>query len=525
MEITVPPEVDKDTEAALRGQHSADNRETVTGSGSSLGEGEKAIVHGNADLEKGRGDDSFAAEDDSNIVGWDGDDDPANPMNWRPLTKWTHVAIVSAITFVVPLASSMFAPGVNQVMEEFNNSNDLLASLVVSIYVLGLAFGPLVLAPASEVYGRWICYTVCNILYVVFTVACAVSTDLSMLIVFRFLAGCMGSCPLAVGGGTIADMFPVHQRGAALSLYTLGPVTGPAIGPVAGGFLSQAKGWRWIFWVLAIASGANTVSQILFSRETYTVIILQRKTKRLQKQTGNEQLRSKLDRGISSREVLRRAIVRPTQMTLFSPINIILSFSSAFIYGVLYLLLTTFPMVFEEVYGFSTGISGLTYIGLGVGNVLGLLVFSFTSDRYVQARAAKGQAKPEDRLPLLLLSGPLIATGLFWYGWCAQAHTHWILPIIGSALEGMGNMMFFMPVVGYLVDAFTTYAASALAANTVLRSIGGALLPLAGRSMYQALDFGWGNSLLAFLTIAFTPALFLIYRYGETIRLKYPLNL
>lgn len=146
----------------------------------------------------------------------------------------------------------MFAPGVSQVMDEFNNTNELLAALVVSIYVLGLAFGPLVLAPLSEVYGRLIIYSTCNILYVIFTVACAVSTNMDMLIVFRFLAGCMGSAPLAIGGGTIADLFPIHQRGLALSFYTLGPICGPVVGPVAGGFLSQAKGWRWIFWLLAI---------------------------------------------------------------------------------------------------------------------------------------------------------------------------------------------------------------------------------------------------------------------------------
>jgi multidrug resistance protein len=146
----------------------------------------------------------------------------------------------------------MFAPGVSQVMEEFNNNNDLLAALVVSIYVLGLGAGPLVIAPLSEVYGRLICYTICNILYVIFTVACAVSTNLPMLIVFRLLAGCVGASPLAIGGGTIADLFSVEERGVAISLYTLGPVLGPAIGPVAGGFLTQAKGWRWIFWILAI---------------------------------------------------------------------------------------------------------------------------------------------------------------------------------------------------------------------------------------------------------------------------------
>jgi multidrug resistance protein len=146
----------------------------------------------------------------------------------------------------------MVAPAVSQVVTEFDIDNDFLASLVVSAYVLGLAFGPLLLAPFSEVYGRWICYTISNIFYVVFTIASAVSSNFSMLIVFRFLAGAMGAAPLTIGGGTIADLFPVHQRGVVLSFYLLGPTSGPAIGPVAGGFLAQEKGWRWIFWSLAI---------------------------------------------------------------------------------------------------------------------------------------------------------------------------------------------------------------------------------------------------------------------------------
>jgi multidrug resistance protein len=146
----------------------------------------------------------------------------------------------------------MFAPAITQVMAEFHNPNYLLGTLVVSIYVLGIALGPLLLAPLSEVYGRWILYTACSILYTVFTLACAVSTSLPMLIVFRFLAGCMGANSLSVGGGTISDLFPVDQRGLAVSLYTLGPILGPAVGPVAGGFLTEAKGWRWVFWLLII---------------------------------------------------------------------------------------------------------------------------------------------------------------------------------------------------------------------------------------------------------------------------------
>ena len=233
-------------------------------------------------------------------------------------------------------------------------------------------------------------------------------------------------------------------------------------------------------------------------------------------------LRSKLDRQISSSEVLKRAIVRPAKLQILSPISIIMSVATAVVYGNLYLMLTTITTVFETTYHFSTGTSGLAYIGLGVGNIIGLALFSMTSDKYLKRRSAKGfQLKPEDRLPLMLGSCPTIAAGMFWYGWSAQAKTHWIVPIIGSAFVGLGNMLFFMPMIGYLVDAYTIYAASALAANTILRSIGGGLLPLAGQSMYASLGYGWGNSLLGFILIGFTPVILLLYRYGEYVRTKW----
>ncbi|OKL62600.1 hypothetical protein UA08_01671 [Talaromyces atroroseus] len=479
-----------------------------------------------AQIVEATSDSANVEEQDPNIVWWDSEDDPANPMNWSLLKKWTNIGLISAITFIVPLASSMFAPGVTLVSTEFNETNELLQGLVVSIYVLGLAMGPLLQAPLCEVYGRWIVYVSCNVLYVIFTIACAVSTNMSMLIVFRFLAGCAGAAPMAIGGGTIADMFPPSQRGHALSMYTLGPVAGPAIGPIAGGFLAETEGWRWIFWVLTIASGAIAVAIVLFSRETHAPTLLNRKVKKLQKETGNMMLRSKLDTGIPSSEILKRAIVRPTKLLLLSPICVLLSVATAVVYGNLYLMLTTFPMVFETTYGFSTGISGLAYIGIGLGNIIGLLTFTFTSDKYLQRKAAKGlQLQPEDRLSLMIISGPVIVAGMFWYGWSAQAADQWMVPIVGSAFVGAGNMLFFMPMMGYLVDAYTIYAASALAANTVLRSIGGGLLPLAGQSMFNALGYGWGNSLLAFIVLAFTPVTYIIYRYGQYIRTRWTIKL
>lgn len=136
---------------------------------------------------------------DPNIVDWDGPDDPGNPINFSARFKIINVGIISALTFITPLASSMFAPGVPELMAEFHSQNELLAGFVVSVYVLGFAVGPLILAPASELYGRAIIYHICNVGFVIFSVACALSTDIGMLVVFRFFQGCFGVAPVTNG--------------------------------------------------------------------------------------------------------------------------------------------------------------------------------------------------------------------------------------------------------------------------------------------------------------------------------------
>lgn len=139
------------------------------------------------------------ADSDPNIIGWDGPDDPENPTNFSARVKILNIGIISVLTFITPLASSMFAPGVPELMAEFRSSNELLADFVVSVYVLGFAVGPLVLAPASELYGRAVIYHVCNVGFIVLSVACALSTNLGMLIAFRFFQGCFGVAPVTNG--------------------------------------------------------------------------------------------------------------------------------------------------------------------------------------------------------------------------------------------------------------------------------------------------------------------------------------
>jgi multidrug resistance protein len=189
---------------------------------------------------------------DPNVVDWE-EGEQGNPQNWSKKKKWATMAIVSSITFLTPLASSMVAPGVQLILRDFNSTSQTVGSFIVSIYVLGYALGPLFIAPMSEVYGRLPVYHICNVMFTVWSIACAVAPNIGSLLVFRLFAGIAGSCPITIGGGSIADVFSQKERGGAMALFALGPLFGPVIGPVAGGYLAQAAGWRWVFWVLTIA--------------------------------------------------------------------------------------------------------------------------------------------------------------------------------------------------------------------------------------------------------------------------------
>jgi MFS family permease len=120
----------------------------------------------------------------------------------------------------------MFAPGVPEVMKEFKETNQSLATFVISVYLIGFAFGPLLLAPLSELYGRYWIYTICNVGFVIFASACALSKSMGQLIAFRFIHGILGVAPLTIGGGTVSDMMPVEKRGAAMAIWAMGPLLG-----------------------------------------------------------------------------------------------------------------------------------------------------------------------------------------------------------------------------------------------------------------------------------------------------------
>lgn len=256
----------------------------------------------------------------------------------------------------------------------------------------------------------------------------------------------------------------------------------------------------------------------LLVRETYAPRLLHQKAKRLQKETGRS-MRGKFDKGETPSKAITKAILRPTKLLMKSPIVGLLSLYVAIVYSYMYLLFTTFTDVFESHYGFNSGEAGLSYLGLGVGFCLSQVTLIRLSSWYRKLQQGKrGSNKPEDQLLPLVLGSTLLPIGLFWYGWSTDAHTHWIIPIIGTVFVGLGISYVFLPVQMYLIDAYTIYAASAIAANTIVRSIFGAVIPLAGPSLYSRLGLGWGNTLLGLIAVGFAPGSWLLLKYGDKIR-------
>ncbi|KAF4814993.1 MFS transporter prlG [Colletotrichum siamense] len=455
-------------------------------------------------------------------VDWYKPYDPENPMNWAMASRWIQIVLVSILTLQAAIASSMPAPAVREILKDFNAADGVLSSLVVSIFNLGFVFGPVLAAPMSELYGRYPAYSISNVLFLACNAACAVSPNLGVLLVFRFLSGCAGAAPLSIGGGTIADVAPPALRGRAVSVYSLAPLLGPVLGPAAGGFLAEYAGWRWIFWALCIMAGALGLAMLLILRETSAKALLEKRAQKMRKRTGNPRYTSILDDGVSPQEAFSRAIKRPLRLLILHPIVFTLSAYFAVIYGYLYLFFTTVAMVFTEKYGFSAGSSGLTFIGVGIGTVTGTLIVSFWGDKVATSLSQKhGARTPEFRLPLMAYSVPVIPGGLLMYGWTAEKGVFWLVPMIGTFIVGVGILFVFGPLASYLVDAFTMHAASALAASTIFRSIFGAFLPLAGPPLYDALGLGWGNTILAAFALLMAPIPWVIMKKGELIRGKY----
>ncbi|KAF2020118.1 MFS general substrate transporter [Aaosphaeria arxii CBS 175.79] len=455
-----------------------------------------------------------------NVNDWDGPQDPGNPLNWSLLSRIYHVTCPALFGFAVTFGTSVYSPAVFDIMKDFDVSRTA-ALTGLTVYTLGLGFGPVLSAPISELHGRKIVYLISSPICMLFTLGAGFSKSFASFIVCRFFAGLTGSPALAVGAGSSVDVVAPQHRAVASSFFIMAPFFGPSIGPIVGGFVAQYKSWRWTQWCIIFITLAVYLMSLPM-KETYKPIILKRRARK----QGIVVPKTATNEIAVIWSILLQNLVKPMRMLLIEPVVLFFSLYTAFAFGILFLLFAAIPYTFQRPpYNFTTSQSGLVFIAVGVGVVLASVTNLFI-DKYIYQKIhrrtvaeGKSHVPPEHRLYSSMIGSVGIPIGLFWFAWTADKGYHWAIPVVATIPFAWGNLCLFISTAMFSIDTYgPQHGASAIAANGIVRYTLGAVFPLFTIQMYTNLGIGWATSLLGFLSILMLPIPFVFFKWGPKIR-------
>ena len=409
--------------------------------------------------------------------------------------------------------------------------------------MIGFGCGALFAGPISETIGRNPVYIATLSLYMVFIMASALAPNIGAQLVFRFLAGkpslllangglltfslgFFGSTPLTCAGGSISDLWSPMERVFAFPIFANAGFMGPVFGPVIGGFIGQSSlvSWRWTEWIILIISGLILTIVILFQPETYPAILLKWKAAHLRELTDDSRYNAEAEiRKESFISRLRTALYRPFLLTFSEPVILLLALYLTVVYIILFTFLDGYDFVFAETYGFSEGITGLSFIGIGIGlcfaTALTPLIYIWAKRDLAQVKARGGSnLPPEFRLWFAMFGAPAIPISMFWMGWTAYPSISPWSPLAASVLFGFGILCVFISSYQYIIDSYETYSASALVSVTLIRYVAAGGMVEVAIPMYRNLGVHWTLTILGGISLLMVPVPYLFYVYGTEIR-------
>lgn len=449
--------------------------------------------------------------------------DKRNPKNFSKTWKWIYTLLLGSICFVVALGSAIVTGDIGRPVEYFGVSEEVVILASVTMFVLGFGLGPCVFAPISEEVGRQVVYITTLFLGVIFIIPCALAKNIATLIVCRLIDGIFFSAPMTLIGGSLADIWDGPERGAAMAIFSAAPFLGPVLGPIFGGLLGDySPTWRWIYWAFLIIAGTFYVFFSAILPETHHNTLLKRRAKWLRKTTGDDTYRAISELKVKKfSQVANESLLRPFVL-LSELIVFLMTLYMSVIYGLLYMFFFAYPVVFGEGKGWSDSKIGIMFIPIGVGVLIATAVAPLINKDYnkrAQAYRDRGELPPAElRLIPMMLSCWFVPIGLFAFAWSSYPSVSWAGPCFSGLAAGFGFCCLYNPANNYIVDSYQHYAASALAAKTLVRSVWGACVPLFTIQMYHRLGYQWASSLMAFISLACCAIPFLFYIFGARIR-------
>ncbi|CCH46404.1 Polyamine transporter 3 [Wickerhamomyces ciferrii] len=459
---------------------------------------------------------------DPNEVMFEVNDPDNTNSNMSLVKKWSVVAVLCFATAIITMLSSVWSYSEPSISHKYHVGR-VVGTLGITLIMVGLGIGPMLLSPLSERYGRKPMYILGLILSCAFQFLTAFADNLGGILFGRFMSGFFGSVFVSVVNGTFTDIFNKSEIAPAIAIFGVSPFVGPSIGPLFSAGINKYLNWRWPFYIMLMLHGVSLILVILFVPETYEPVLLLKKARKLRKETGNDSLRCALekeDHGSLWMTILK-APKRPFLLLLRDPMILILCIYTGLVLAIIYLFFVAFPYIFKTVFKFDNISQGLSFLGLLIGLSIGACAAPSFQNHYNRIEA-KGKAEPEDRLYALILASFLLPIGMFIIAWTSFSYLHWIGPIIGSTVYGVGCSLAFTGVIGYIADAYKLYSASAMACNSLVRSFMAGGFPLFALQMYEKLGVNWASSLLAFLLVVMIPFPLLFFKYGKSIRAKSP---
>ncbi|KAK6460107.1 polyamine transport protein [Scheffersomyces coipomensis] len=484
--------IDKVEEKPFIEQISTDDIEDIS-------QGEKYIVFKEDSEELSFHKEQFV---DYNELDYDSEDDPDDPANWPLRKKWFIIITLSLICFCCTLGSSIYIAGVPEMMVVFGKSREICIS-GLTLYLLGLSFGPFFTAPLSEVIGRRIIYISSFPIGMLFVLGIGFAKNIETVLVLRFFAGYFSSPALSLVGGTISDLFHKDPQlmSKAIAMFCLAPFAGPVLGPVIGVLL--------MFYGLVLPF-------LMTVPETYKPILL---VKRAKKRGINIQGPT-----FSKKYFIQMAqndLVKPIKMFISDPIVSVLSIYIAFVFAVLFAFFEAYPVIFMEVYQMDVGEAGLPFLGIGIGVVSGLATFAIINKYLFFPKEGKVNkyTTPESTFIVCKIGSVCLPISLFWLGWTSKPSIHPLVPIAAGIPFGFGLLLVFFNVLLYFSKCYPpSNVASAVAVNNLFRYFVAAIFPLFTVQMFTNLQIKWACSLFGFIALGMVSVPFIFERYGAKLR-------
>ncbi|KAJ8660378.1 hypothetical protein O0I10_003835 [Lichtheimia ornata] len=446
-----------------------------------------------------------------------------DPRDWPRPKRYTIVLIVALAAFITPCATNIYFPAILE-MQSYFGTNDTTINASISVFIFCLGLFPLIWATFADKFGKRPIYIISFLIAIVGMVCCAVSVNVTMFIIFRTVSAVGASSMLSLGAGTIGDITNPNERGRAFSIFQMGPLAGPALGTLFGGYLNEYLGWQSIFWFLAILCFVVWIAIIVFLPETRYV------KKELSSFDSSSEKTMSEQQTKSNDNHWRHRFMNPIAALNFMRypnVSLVVLFLGILFFG-FYLLNSNFTRIYNNQYGFDSGTVGLFYLPLAGGFIIGSLVGGRYSDRLYMRRVTmlKEISKspyPELRIGGVVLYGAMVGLLLAFtaFGWCVEKNVPYGFGLLCTGILGLCLGPPNTIITAYLMDSYRNNVASVMACNNLVRYILCGIGTLMSSDMAYSMGPGPLYTFCGALLFASSSAFITVKLKGETWRQKH----